>query len=39
MPSARSAHHAAQEARNAAIGREVLASMMARRGMDTGAEG
>jgi hypothetical protein len=39
MPSARSAHHAAQEARNAAIGREVLASMMARRGMDAGAEG
>ena len=39
MPSTRSAHHAAQEARNAAIGREVLASMMARRGLDGWAEG
>jgi hypothetical protein len=38
-PSTRSAHHAAQEARNAALGREVLASMMARRGMDGQAEG
>jgi hypothetical protein len=28
----RSAHHAAQEARNAALGREVLARMMVRRG-------
>jgi len=39
MPSTKSGHHAAQEARNAAIGREVLASMMARRGMDAWAEG
>jgi hypothetical protein len=35
---ARSAHHAAQEARNAALSREVLASMMARRGVDAWAE-
>jgi hypothetical protein len=39
MPSTKSEHHAAQEARNAAVGREVLASMMARRGLDAGAEG
>jgi hypothetical protein len=32
MPSTKSEHHVAQEVRNAAIGREVLASMMARRG-------
>jgi hypothetical protein len=39
MPSTKSGHHAAQKVRNAAIGREVLASMMARRGLDARAEG